>query len=287
MNAPAERRAVRRERFLKAAGWRGAIAKPLAGDASNRRYERLEGDQGRSKAVLMDAPPKRGEDVRPFLAVTKRLRDAGFSAPEIYFADETEGFLLLEDLGDALFARVCASDPALERPLYAAAGALLAEIQARPAAENGFDPPPYDVQTLLREAVLAVDWWWKGVCDPPSDAAKQRFEGLIRAACAPVSKVRDALVLRDYHAENLVWLSDRRGSARVGLLDYQDALAGHGAYDLISLLEDARRDVSQPASDAAEDAFFAESGADREAFSAASAILAAQRNLKIIGIFAR
>ena len=241
MNAPGDPRAELRARFLAEAGWSRATARPLAGDASNRRYERLTDGPGGAGAVLMDAPPERGEDPGPFLAVTKRLRRAGFSAPEVYFADRTAGFLLLEDLGDALFARVCASDSAQERPLYAAAGAVLAEIQARSAAENGFEPPPYDAKTLLKEAVLAVDWWWKGVSEAPSEGQEQAFEALVTAACAPVSEARGALVLRDYHAENLVWLPERRGSARVGLLDYQDALAGHGAYDLISLTEDARR----------------------------------------------
>ncbi|MEM1313583.1 MAG: phosphotransferase [Pseudomonadota bacterium] len=282
-----EDRAALRARFLVEAGWRGAQARPLAGDASNRRYERLRGGPGGAGAVLMDSPPEKGEDPAPFLAATARLRDAGFSAPEVLAADARHGFVLLEDLGDALFAKVCAEDGALERPLYAAAGALLAELQSQPPALGAFSPEPYGAADLLREAMLAADWWWRGAeAAPPSDLVED-YRARVTKACAAVAEARDALVLRDYHAENLIWLPDRRGSARVGLLDYQDALAGHGAYDLVSLTEDARRDVSPEARRAAEDAYFAGSGADRDAFAAAAAVLATQRNLKIVGIFAR
>lgn len=280
-------REAMRARFLAEAGWAGAEARPLAGDASNRRYDRLRGGPGGASAVLMDSPPEKGEDPAPFLAATARLRGAGFSAPKVFAADAAAGFVLLEDLGDALFARICAADPAMERPLYAAAGALLAELQSQPPDAAGFAPGPYDAATLLREAMLAAEWWWRGVAgDPPAELI-EAYGARISRACAGVAEAREALVLRDFHAENLIWLPERRGTGRVGLLDYQDALAGHGAYDLISLTEDARRDVSPEARAAAEDAFFAESGADREAFGAAAAVLAAQRNLKIVGIFAR
>lgn len=280
-------RAEARAAFLAAAGWADAEARPLAGDASARRYERLT--RAAVPAVLMDAPPEAGEALVPFLAVTAHLRARGFSAPEVLHADPAAGFALLEDLGDALYARVCAADPAAEPALYAAAVDLLAELQAAPppAAIDGWPVPPYDAATLAREALLAVDWYLAGAAGAPSADLRAEFAGLLDAACAEVAGVRSALVLRDCHAENLIWLPDRRGAARVGLLDYQDALRGHGVYDLISLTEDARRDTSADLRAALTARFAAATGADPDALARDAAVLAAQRNLKIVGIFAR
>jgi aminoglycoside/choline kinase family phosphotransferase len=287
---------VRGAGFLARAGWGAASVAPLAGDASPRRYFRAEGPTGR--AVLMDADPATGEDVRPFAALTGLLRARGFSAPEILAADSENGFLLLEDLGDALYARACAADPAMEAPLYEAAVDLLGALHAEtppPAAEGSgclHAIPPYDAATLLREARLAVEWWAPAAgAALPADALAE-YDALVGAACAPVAGDRSALVLRDYHAENLIWLPERAGRAQVGLLDYQDALAGHPAYDLISLLEDARRDTSAELRDAMTARYAAAARArdprfDVEAFGLACAALAAQRNLKIVGIFAR
>ncbi|MEE3101158.1 MAG: phosphotransferase [Pseudomonadota bacterium] len=149
--------------------------------------------------------------------------------------------------------------------------------------------PPYDAATLRREAMLAADWYLEGL-GLRTEALAEEFAGLIDAACAPVAGARAALALRDYHAENLLWLPDRAGTARVGLIDYQDALAGHPAYDLISLTEDARRDTSAGLRAATTGRYLDAAGVPagaREGFAAAAAILAAQRNLKIVGIFAR
>ncbi|TVQ55843.1 MAG: aminoglycoside phosphotransferase [Rhodobacteraceae bacterium] len=282
--------------FLARAGWGAARVSPLAGDASPRRYHRAHGADGR--AVLMDADPATGEDVRPFAALTGLLRARGFSAPEVLAADLTGGFLLLEDLGDALYARVCAADPPAEGALYAAAVDLLGALHAEPppaAAEGAgwrHPIPPYDAATLLREARLAVDWWAPAAGFPLPDDALAEYDALVAAACAPVAEDRSALVLRDYHAENLLWLPEREGVARVGLLDYQDALAGSPAYDLISLLEDARRDTSSDLRAAMTARYVGAARArdprfDVEGFSLGCAALAAQRNLKIVGIFAR
>ncbi len=283
--------------FAARGPWAGAARAALAGDASPRRYWRLTRDDGR-RAVLMDADPASGEDVRPFAALTGWLRDRGFSAPEILDADAGAGLLLLEDLGDALFARVCADDPGAAPALYAAAADALAALQSAPppavATAPGFSHPipPYDAATLLREARLAVDWWTPAAGEALSADAAAEFDARLADACARPAADRRALALRDFHAENLIWLPQRRGVARVGLLDYQDALAGHPAYDPISLLEDARRDV-EPALHAATWARFAAAARDRDpgfdaaAFAADAAALAAQRNLKILGIFAR
>ncbi|WP_118133129.1 aminoglycoside phosphotransferase family protein [Oceanicella sp. SM1341] len=276
--------------FLARAGWGEATRRPLASDASARAYERLTAPDCRS-AMLMDAPRERGEDVRPFLALTLWLRSAGFSAPEILAEAADDGLLLIEDLGDDLYARVCAAEPAQEAPLYARAVDLLADLHretpplALPAAGETFEVAPYDAATLRREAELVTGWYLPG---PVSADLAAEYAALVDAACAPVAGARDCLVLRDYHAENLLWLPGRPGSAAVGLLDYQDALRGHAAYDLVSLLEDARRDTSPALREAMLARYIARAApADPEAFRAAYAALGAQRNLKIVGIFAR
>jgi aminoglycoside/choline kinase family phosphotransferase len=281
--------------FLGAAGWHMGAARPLAGDASNRRYLRLGHDSARPAAVLMDAPPERGEDVRPFVAVTHWLRQNGFSAPAIAAADTGRGFLLLEDLGDDLYTRLLAAAPRRETELYEAAVDLLAELAAieAPAVLGPKDCrvvlPQYDGAVLTREAALIREWWMPAATGAtPSADLGAEFDGLVAAATATVEPVRDVLVLRDYHADNLVWLPQRSGSARVGLLDYQDALAGHAAYDLVSLLEDARRDTSPELREAMIGRYLGRRcDVDPAAFRAAYAALGAQRNLKIVGIFAR
>lgn len=288
------RRAAELAAFLAAGGWDPGAARPLAGDASNRRYLRIPAAPGRPGAVLMDAPPGRGEDVRPFLAVTHWLRAQGLSAPEVLGADLARGFLLLEDLGDALFTPLLAREAAREAELYGAAVDLLAELAQAPAPEM-IGPPDcrlplgaYDRAVLAREAALIREWWMPAAGGPVTAGLAAEFDALVAGATAAVAEAREVVVLRDYHADNLVWLPERAGAARVGLLDYQDALAGHAAYDLVSLLEDARRETS----DALREAMLVRyldrrPGLDRAAFGAAYAALGAQRNLKIVGIFAR
>ncbi len=270
--------------FLAEAGWGAAHRADLAGDASNRRYLRLE--QGARRAVLMDAPPERGEDIRPFLAVTAELRARALSAPEPLAADPEAGLLLLEDLGDALFARVTARDAAAEPALYAAAVDLIAAETRAPVAA---DLAPYGEAALAAEARLATDWYLRGALgQPPPEGLAEEIEALLLAALAAPAADRSALVLRDYHAENLIWLPDRAGHARVGLLDYQDALLGSPAYDLVSLLEDARRDLAPGLAEAMLARFLAaRPDLDATAFRADYAALGVQRNLKILGVFAR
>ncbi len=269
-------------KFVETAGWGSAKIRPLAGDASNRRYLRLDRDG--EPAVLMDAPVEKGEDVRPFAAITDALRARGLSAPELLARDNAHGFLLLEDLGDALYARRCKDDPALERPLYEAAVDLLAGLRAEPT--DGV--PPYDAAVLQREAALLTDWWVPAAGGDLSADLRAEYLALMADATREVEVERSALVLRDYHAENLLWLPEREGAARVGLLDYQDALLGHPAYDLVSLLEDARRDLSPGLADAMVDRFVAaRPDLEGDAFRAGYDALGAQRNAKIVGIFAR
>ena len=267
--------------FLENAGWQGAIRSPLAGDASNRRYERIAGPQG--KAVLMDAPSTKGEDVRPFVRITNLLRSQGLSAPEVMAADVENGFLLLEDLGDDLFARVVAADETTETPLYEAATDVLISLHSVEVPE---DIAPYSPAFMAEMAALAWRWYLRGAEVADEDKAnlfQNRFEQLLQQH-APLC---DVLIQRDYHAENLLWLPDREGVARVGLLDYQDAMAGHRAYDLVSLLQDARRDVPQTTEHRIIAHYVEHSNVDMQEFLAAYHVLGAQRNLRILGVFAR
>jgi len=262
--------------FLNAHGWGGAAVRPLAGDASFRRYFRVE-LQGRT-AVLMDAPPDK-EDSRPFLAIGRHLDDLGFSAPQALATDLAQGLVLLEDFGDARVNPVLAADARAEHEIYAAAVDILAELHRHPPA----DVPPYNEAEYLREARLFPDWYLPavGLAEAPG----------YDAAWAPLWPALfthpPVLVLRDYHADNLMLL-DRPGLKRLGLLDYQDALAGHPAYDLASLLQDIRRIVSPVLEAAMLDRYIAaRPGLDEAAFRTAYAILAAQRNIKILGVFTR
>ncbi len=268
--------------FLTNARWDAALRAPLAGDASNRRYERLTRPDG-TRAVLMDAPPEKGEDVRPFVTIARHLTNLGLSAPQILAEDRTHGFLLLEDLGDALFARVLQQDATKEEPLYQAATDVLIDLHQHAPPP---DLPPYDAETMASLAALAFDWYAKGAVG--HDVPQASFIPAMHDAMAdnaPLTK--PALILRDYHAENLLWLPERTGIARVGLLDFQDARAGHPAYDLVSLLEDARRDVTEATRQASLRHYLDRTGTDEGAFNAAFCTLGAQRNLRILGVFAR
>ena len=269
-------RATRFAAFLDDAGVTEVT--PVAGDASNRRYVHADAH------IAMDAPYALGEDVRPFIAVTNRLHARGLSAPDILARDVPFGFLLLENLGNGLFARLCADDPSMEEPLYAAAVDLLHALEAEP--EDAV--PPYDMAVIEREGALLTEWWCPAAGAMASADRDAEWRGLLREAMAGVAADRSALVLRDYHAENLLWLPERTGDARVGLLDYQDALIGHPAYDLVSLLEDARRDVSPGLAEAMVARFLARRGdLDAGDFRRDYDLLGAQRNAKIVGIFAR
>ncbi|WP_298677402.1 phosphotransferase [uncultured Lentibacter sp.] len=268
--------------FLDASGWGNAARAPLAGDASNRRYERLTSAEG-LPAVLMDAPPEKDEDVRPFMAIASYLASLGLSAPQILASDTAHGFLLLEDLGDDLFARVVKAAPAQETELYTAATEVLLHLHASPPPEQ---LARYDATVMAEMAALAYRWY--GAQDTQrlakkSAAFKDRFEALLASECPD----QTVLIQRDYHAENLLWLPARSGPARVGLLDFQDAMLGHPAYDLVSLLQDARRDVPRATEQAMLAHYISASGQDREGFTAAYALLGAQRNLRILGVFAR
>lgn len=274
--------------FLSRVGWKGAVRSMLAGDASFRRYERVT---LRDKiAVLMDAPPP-WEDVRPFISTTGLLARCDVSVPHIYAADEEEGFLLLEDLGDLSFTRRLKADPQHELKLYTAAiDALIAvhtvsQVEAESFAET---LTLYDLHTYLREACLLAEWLLPQIHGiEKAKALRDEYRALWRKVLVAACLKQTTLVHRDYHADNLMWLAERSGHRRVGMLDYQDARWGDPAYDLASLLEDARRDVAETTVAECFARYATAIGEEAHAFAARYAVIAAQRNAKIIGIFVR
>ena len=269
--------------FLSGTNWAQAAISPLAGDASMRKYLRLgPGKDGRI-AVLMDADPSLGNDVRPFQKITDFLRSLNLSAPEIYEADQKNGLLIIEDLGDALFARVVLENPKSELPLYEAATDLLFQIHQAPAPTL----TKYDAETMTTMAALAFDWYQLGAQDQVDTSARSEFTNAFSKSLKSEISQPSVLIQRDYHAENLLWLPDRIGNARVGLLDYQDAQLGHPAYDLVSLLKDARRDVPEAVESKMVARYIEISKTDATEFCNAYHLLGLQRNLRILGVFAR
>ncbi len=313
-----EREEARRD-FLARTGWADAAVAPLAGDASTRRYFRLTRADG-STAMLMDQPQQAetpsapasatpaerqalgynavarlaGADCARFVAASEYLRAQGLSAPHVLAADTGRGFVLLEDLGDALYADVLAGG-AEEHLLYGAAVDALARLHREPAPKAlaaGKDLHSYDETALLAETDLMTEWFLPlalGRSARPEEVEEHRAAW--RNLLAPVA-ASDVFVHRDYHAQNLFWLPGREGIARVGVIDFQDAVAGTRGYDLVSLVEDARRDVSPELAAAMTKRYLAAirsegHAIDTQAFEAGAAVIAAQRNAKIAGIFAR
>lgn len=318
LNASPDPRAQARAAFIDAAGWSGARIDAFPGDASTRSYFRLVRPQG--SAVLMDAPggaeapacpagaseaERRalgynalarlaGPNTAAFAGLAEALCARGFSAPRILSADIDAGLLLLEDLGDALFARVI-PEGAEEAQLYETAVDALAALYRSSFPEDmrtrnhSWRVQAYDEVAMIAEAELLLDWWLPhqtgaGV----DDGARRAWRAAWSEALEAMRAHPPGLVLRDYHAENLIWMPDRDAEARVGLLDFQDALFGHPAYDLVSLIEDARRDVDPALAAPLKARFVEQAGlADHAGFDAAYAVIGAQRNAKILGIFVR
>ena len=259
--------------FLKSHGWEGAVVTPVAGDASFRRYFRVE-STARGKAILMDAPPPH-EDPRPFIDIAQYLIGHQFRAPAIFATDLSRGLLLIEDFGDRRMREHLDEHPEDEAAVYRAAIDAIVRLAQTPAVHA----QPYDMATYMREVQLLSEWYMPAM-GISFDA--RAFDQLWTDALAPLADYQKVTVLRDYHAENIMLLED----GQQGIIDFQDALVGHPVYDLVSLLQDARRDVS-PALEAEMLAYYhatAKPGAD---FDAHYALLGAQRNTKIIGIFTR
>ena len=266
--------------FLASCGWAGARIEPLAGDASFRRYFRVVRNDGH-QAVLMDAPPPH-EDPRPFISVAEWLVSVGLSAPEILARDLRRGLLLLGDFGDDRLREALDLAPDRERQLYELATDVLVHLHDHPPMAG---LPVHGLEQWLTELMLFPDWYCPAVgleVDAESYRAAwtEVLEPIANDGLGPVT------VLRDYHAENIMLVEGRDGVAHFGLLDFQDALAGHPAYDLASVLEDARRDVPPTLERDMLGRYIAATGRG-EAFERAYWALAAQRNTRILGVFTR
>ena len=297
--------------LLRSAGWSAAKREFVVGDASIRAYERLTKPDG-STAILMISPPrpegpiirygksyaaiaKLSPDIRAFIAMAEGLRSMGYSAPRIYASSVDEGLALLEDFGSDIIAD--AGAPNASR--YTEAAALLADLHGHnppeilAAGDENYRVPVYDIEAMLVEVELVIDWFAPAIArvTVPS-GARMQFLAIWREILTPILAQPTTWTLRDYHSPNLHWLGNREGLARVGLLDFQDAVLGPPAYDLASLLQDARVDVPDDLEmrlaalyvrrRAAADASF-----EAEAFAAAYAAMGAQRSTKILGLFAR
>jgi len=300
--------------FLQRTGWADARLSYLQGDASARRFARLR--RNGCCVVLMDAPrqpdgpPIRNgksysriahlaEDIRPWVAVTSALRNVGLSAPAVVAQDLEAGLLLVEDLGDSVFGS--AVQRGLDQAeLWRAAVDVLLHLRGQgvpsfPRLVDGYVRrlPRYDRDALQIEVELLLDWYWPAVRNEPApDAVRAEYLAAWNAIFDDILKLPTGWVLRDYHSPNLLWLPDREGLQQVGILDCQDALEGPVAYDLVSLLQDARVDVPETLEQElyrhyCKTAAALEPAFDQAAFDFAYAALGAQRNTKILGIFAR
>lgn len=304
--------------FIQQAGWGTAAQSPIKGDASTRSYMRLK--QGDRVAVLMNAPAGAeapgepegatiedrqklgynavarlaGPNLEAFLCVGQELKIRGFSAPDIIAADIAQGFALLEDFGAKDVWSLLSERPDMELAIYEGAIDTLAAIyRSSFATRTSFDGAQwrirdYDDAARLVEVDLLLDYFAPDVGRIVSEADRKDYHDLWREAFKRLSVHAPGLCLRDFHAQNLFWLPDRDDEAKIGLIDFQDALFSHPAYDLVSLLEDARRDVNPALVDPLMARFCDKAGLDDDdAFRSAYAVTGAQRNAKIIGIFVR
>ena len=261
--------------FLRNAGWINATRNLLAGDASKRQYQRLS--LNGTTAILMDAPPETGEDTRLFGNLAGYLRQEGFAAPEIIAADHKAGLLLIEDLGPNTVAQHLSAHPEDEEEIYKQTAQLLAKLATIEA--------PRGLLKLRSELAAEMLEPFFEYAAPQSqrrtisDSIKELFD---------VFRDEDLVFsLRDFHSENLIWRKNAAGNARLGLLDFQDAFAAPTGYDLASFLRDARRDASNSATSLAICQFAEMTGRAVDDVEERIAILSVQRNLRILGIFAK
>jgi hypothetical protein len=264
--------------FITRAGWSDAQVQPLPGDASFRRYFRLV--RGPETAMLMHAPPPH-EDPAPFLHVARWLADNGMRGPAILAAEPEAGWVLTEDFGNDRMRDWLDAHPADERAAYEAAVEALVALHRLPPGPFA----PYDMAVYAREAALFTEWY----CPAQGlDVDAQGYAAAWEEALSPLLARQNpgVTVLRDYHAENIMLLGGQPGAPQ-GLIDFQDALVGHPAYDLVSLLQDARRDVSEELETMMLLHYAHHAGIADEEFLADYARLGAQRNAKIVGIFTR
>ena len=303
------------DEFVAATEWSGAVRSHLQGDASARRYERLVQSDG-TRALLMDMPARPdgipvkdgkaysalvhlAEDIRAVVAMTGGLLNLGLAAPKVLHCDLGQGLALIEDFGDLVFGTLEPDGPDVEAA-YGVACDVLAHIAVSPCPRELPLPDgthhtvhDFDLGVMQTEAGLLLDWYWtEHHGAPATGGTRQEFDAIWQRLYAKLDLTAPVWVLRDYHSPNLIWRPEQGGLSRLGLIDYQDAVMGHSAYDLASLLQDARIDVAEQR----ERHFFeryldtrraADSTFDAESFTVAYAVLGAQRCSKILGIFTR
>jgi len=269
-------------RFLETCGWAGARRMPIAGDASARRYERLETATGATAVLMIDQDVEIGSISR-FLAVSDTLLGGGLSAPRTLAADIGKGVVLLEDFGPLRIADGLSLGTFGEKNVYPAVIETLVALQSiRP--EIALATPDRAVMAAMTD--LALSWYAKGVHDEPAPGASPIFPAL-ETILAEIEPATPVPVHRDFHAENLFWLPDREGAARIGIIDFQDMFLGHPVYDLVSLLTDARRDISLELRTEMIGYFCDLTQQLRPEIEKAFAVISVQRNMRILGVFAR
>lgn len=269
------------KKFLRVHGWSDAVEEPMTGDASLRRYTRLR--RGSQSAILMDMPPPL--DITQFLVVDEHLAAAGCSVPAILAIDAEKGLALLEDFGDTSFSSLLDRGHPAEC-LYRLAVDRLISLHENPNATSPL-LPSYDEERFLMEVSLLTDWFIPSVTGRQNTPARQEYRDVWHSLFHKLPPIPQSIVLYDYFPGNLMLLK-RDGLAACGLLDFQDARVGAVTYDLISLLEDARRDVSPDLRNAMQERYLESfPQIDRLAFKTSWAIFAAQRHAKVIGGFIR
>ncbi|MGI9395674.1 MAG: aminoglycoside phosphotransferase family protein [Boseongicola sp.] len=263
--------------FLRGAGWADATSHKMAGDLSVRKFSRLKKLDG-SRAILMDADPAVDPSTPMFVAMTKWLAECGLSAPRVFDAQENEGLVLLEDFGEEKLAGLIQRYPEKQPDYYDLA--IDALLIIRNAALPALDRP--SARQMAEATELADEWYPQANC-----VALAQMRVTLGAALEGLLEMKPTVSLRDFHADNLMWLNDRKGVCKLGLLDYQDAILTHPVYDLMSLLTDAR--VAVPRALRAEmiEKYAAKTSDSVVNVAHAVAVLGAQRNLRILGIFAR
>ncbi|MBU6475521.1 MAG: phosphotransferase [Alphaproteobacteria bacterium] len=287
-------RKARREAFIASLGWKNVVLDPMKSDASFRRYYRVEGAPLKKPVLLMEDPPDRPPVppfvmVEPFVKIVAHLRALGLNAPEVHFKDIPNGLLILDDFGDDTYTRLLDRGFAA-KPLYELAVDALAHLHKDPR-RNDIDLPRYDAGHLIDEAMLLLDWYYPRLTGrKPTTEMRESFANVWWGLFKKFPEDQRTLVLRDYHVDNLMLVPDTKGLQSCGLLDFQDALNGQMSYDLMSLLEDARRDVPAGLQKHLYDRYMAAmmgAGFGRDGFDYSFRVLAAQRHAKVLGIFVR
>ena len=284
-------RREKRENFLKSLGWKDVVMELMPADASFRRYYRLQGTP--QPMLLMEDPPDRPKVhpfvmVEPYIKIADHLRSLGLRTPKTYYKDIPNGLLIIEDFGEDTYTRLFdkGADP---KPLYELAVDVLVHLHSHPK-RGELRLPEYNDTRLMTEVMLLLEWYVPALTgEKPSDEMKESFTKVWKALFAKLPKNQETLVLRDYHIDNLMQAPHAKGLRSCGLLDFQDALTGQFSYDLMSLLEDARRDLPEDLQKHLYNRYMNSMNGkvDSAGFDYSFHVMAAQRHAKVLGLFMR